>query len=132
MTAIDWVWDESLPDTIQARFSIGWTWEDYHALLDELKTSIEDPQTEIHWIVIYSPGARIPQGATSPHHKRSANVVKLGVTVSITNDPVVIATVRQSQKILGRKENIHFAIRNTVEEAQEFIKQHINNPTRLS
>lgn len=125
--SIQGTWEDKANNIYRAEFPRGWTWDDYHIFLDSLPEQVEDSEQALHMIIVYLAGAGMPKGSPRPHHGRSAKILKLGVTVSVTEDAIVIAYVRQSQRMLKRQENIDFTFRKTVEEANQFIIQQIQN-----
>jgi hypothetical protein len=121
MKNIQGSWLDEAQHIYRAEFAAGWSWDDYHLFLDELPKILGNYDGKVHMIVVYLPGSQMPDGTARPHHGRSAKVINLGITVSVTDNALIKAYVRQSQRMLGRHEKTDFAICKTLEEAQQFI-----------
>lgn len=131
MSLIQGAWHDKDNNIYRADFFAGWQWDDYHLFLDDIRDNLDTQDNPLHMIVVYAPDSKMPAGSTRPHHGRSAKVLKLGITVSVTQNLVAKAFVRQSQRMLNRKENTDFAIRDTVEEAYQFILEQIQKQAAI-
>lgn len=116
-------WDDSAQTTILAYYPPGWTWSDYHHVLDRLVEMIGERDVPTHFINVYELGARIPNSPFSPHQKRSTRDLKVGISLYVTADTTVISMLRVSQQLLKRSEGVHYGFTRTVEEARAMLQQ---------
>ena len=82
-------WNDAAQTTILAHYPPGWTWDDYHNILDRLVQLTGGRDAPVHFINVYEPGAHIPRTTAAPHHRRTVRDLKVGVTVYVTADPLV-------------------------------------------
>lgn len=61
-----------------------WTWEEYHAALDQIAAMMRAVSHRVDMINVEGPGSTMPAGSPQPHFARAAKVLPSNVGLNIT------------------------------------------------
>jgi hypothetical protein len=60
-----------------------WTWEEYHAMLDQMVTMTRGSSHRIDFINVEMPGSTMPSGNPMPHFQRAARIFPRNLYLSV-------------------------------------------------
>jgi hypothetical protein len=81
-------WDDSEQTIIRCESEGHWTWEEYHAALDQVVEMMRGVNRRVDLINVERPGASIPPGSPTSHFKRSTKILPANLGINV----VVIAS----------------------------------------
>ncbi len=126
MKHIEVKWDNAEKKVIHALYHPQWSWKDYHIALDTVMdmTVVQGITYPIHFINEYVDGAQIPAGSPLPHHRRALKVLRVGITVYVTQDRVSMTVLDTFQQLLNRIPGRDFWFVGCADEARKIIAKH--------
>ena len=121
MPEITFEWDNPEQTVIIAQYPKGWTWDDYHRVIDRVADALIAHDEPVSFINVYAPGAVHPGSAPITHYRRTLRTVKVAYFAYITTDALVIATLKAFVKLMDLPQGDRWDIFATVEEGRQFI-----------
>jgi hypothetical protein len=115
------VWDNEEKTIIRIDYDVGWTWDDYHKVIDGIAALLQGIEYPTHVISVQPAGTRLPAGAPLETYRQKLAHRPQHMTVYVTADPAMRDDLITYGETRGRKEGQHFWFTATVDEARQLI-----------
>ena len=98
-------WDNDEKTIIRCDSAGKWTWDEYHAALDEICVLARSVAHRVDLISIGTPDSAMPKGSPQPHFERAAKILpdNLGLNITVTGCRLAAVMVNIWKKLPGGK-----------------------------
>jgi len=129
-------WDNDEKTIIRSESEGVWTWDEYHAALDEVAAMMRSVNHRVDLITLRHTGATMPPGSPLPYFRRSMKVLpdNHGINVFVARSAFAINMIAVFTRIYSGMLGGKHLIVGTIEEARAMIARERakTNPASLT
>jgi len=123
---VQMVWEDDQHTIVRCHGQVQWTWEEYHATLDEIVEAANRVDHRVDLIITRDDDASPPAGSPMPHFQRAMRIMprNVGLVVIVSSNSFGRALVAMFSRIFSSRQHAQLAVAASLHEAQARIAAH--------
>jgi hypothetical protein len=120
------VWDDEKHTIVRCDGAGKWTWEEYHATLDQIVEAVRQLDHRVDLMITRADGSTMPPGSPMPHFQRAMRIMprNVGLVVLINTNSFARALVSMFSRIFASRQHAQLLVAASMDEAREQIAAH--------